>query len=735
MKRRRFRLSAALLAILAGGVVLLTATELFPYHTTNHDEGVYLQQAAMLLEGQFSLFPPVPDSFRPWFFVEDGGRLYPKYAPVPAAMFAVGELFGGFRLALAGIAAANVALTTAIAAAAFDRRTGLLAGAFLLASPLFLIDSSVFLPYAPTTFWNLLFAFAYLRSARFEGDFGGDGSARRSHGYALLAGLAVGAAFFARPYTAVLFAAPFIVHALYSLWAGPSATRLTRLSLTALGGLAGVGAALAYNAAMTGSPTEFPYAAFAPEDGLGFGHREILGYARDYTSELALRANTEVVSVLFSEWVVAGPVGTLLAAVGVGAFLRRVGLPRLSDWSADLTDAQATAALAALFVSILAGNVYFWGNLNILGSLADPADGLIDTLGPYYHFDLLLPTAAFAAHGALLGFDRVRALAAERTGSARRTRGVAAGVALVGTVLLAGTTVGLLGPVVADHAETTAAYDEAYQPFEERQLDESVVFLPTPYGDWLNHPFQHLRNDPRFDGERVYAVSDGPDDLAVVSAFPNRTYYRYVYRGEWTPFLGESVEPAIHRVRAVRGDSVTLNATLAVPDYAESASVRVSTGDDVGYYAVNGTPANLSLRLRVADGSARVAGPGVAPVGENATVPVASDEEIVVQVFVSEATGGFSYRLELPIRRADGEVRALTPYREVCFLLDNCNGEAAYVAGAVPDGVRMETSLRADGSGAVADGNATARSSPDGPHDSDGRDTARKPVRAESVDE
>ncbi len=738
MNRRRFRLSAAVLALFAGAVALLTATELFPYHTTNHDEGVYLQQAAMLLDGQLSLFPPVPDSFRPWFFVEEGGRLYPKYAPVPAAMFAVGKLFGGFRLALAGIAAANVALTTAIVAAAFDRRTGLLAGAFLLASPLFVIDSSVFLPYAPTTFWNLLFAFAYLRSARREGGLGtgagdaddGSASARLTNGYALLAGLAIGAAFFARPYTSVLFAVPFIVHALYSLWAGPSATRLTRLSLTALGGLAGVGTALAYNAAMTGSPTEFPYAAFAPEDGLGFGHREILGYARDYTPELALRANAEVVSVLFSEWVVAGPVGTLLAAVGVGAFLRRVGLTRVSDWSADLTDAQAKATLAGLFVSILVGNVYFWGNLNILGSLADPADGLIDTLGPYYHFDLLVPTAAFAASGALLGFDYVRALATERTDSARRIRGVAAGVALVGCLVLAGTTAGLLGPVVADHAETTAAYDEAYQPFEERQLSNSVVFLPTPYGDWLNHPFQHLRNDPQFDGERVYAVSDGPDDLAVVSAFPNRTYYRYVYRGEWTPFLGESVEPAIHRVRAVRGESVTLNATLAVPDYAESASVRVSTGDDVGYYAVNGTPANLSLGLRVADGTASIPGPGVAPVGESATVPVASDDEIVVQVFVSDATGGFSYRLELPVRRADGEVRALTPYREVCFRLDNCNGAAGYIENAVPDGVGMETTLRANESGALTDGNATTRTLPDGPRSFDGRDVTRKSTHA-----
>ena len=61
MNRRRFRLFAALLSLVAGAVVLLIATELFPYHTTNHDEAVYLQQAAMLLEGQLSIAPPVPE--------------------------------------------------------------------------------------------------------------------------------------------------------------------------------------------------------------------------------------------------------------------------------------------------------------------------------------------------------------------------------------------------------------------------------------------------------------------------------------------------------------------------------------------------------------------------------------------------------------------------------------------------------------------------------------------------
>ncbi len=192
MDRRRYRLATACIALAGALAAWLLATELFPYHSLNHDEGVYLQQAAMLLEGQLTLRPPVEDAFRPWFFVADGDRLYPKYAPVPAAMFALGEFLGGYRLALVGIAAAIPALVVGVVREVFDRPTGLLAGAFVLASPLFLVDASVFLPYAPTTVLNLLFAYGYFRADR---------TADRR--WAALAGVAVGLAFFARPYTAL----------------------------------------------------------------------------------------------------------------------------------------------------------------------------------------------------------------------------------------------------------------------------------------------------------------------------------------------------------------------------------------------------------------------------------------------------------------------------------------------------------------------------------------------------
>ncbi|KPN31589.1 hypothetical protein SY89_02337 [Halolamina pelagica] len=137
----RGRVAILLLALVAAVASFLIATRVFPYHSINHDEGVYLQQAELLLSGRLFLRPPVDGPFRPWFFVESGRGLYSKYQPVPAAVFALGRLLGGYPLALAAIAAGVVGGTAALARELFDWRVGAVAGVLVLASPLFLVQS------------------------------------------------------------------------------------------------------------------------------------------------------------------------------------------------------------------------------------------------------------------------------------------------------------------------------------------------------------------------------------------------------------------------------------------------------------------------------------------------------------------------------------------------------------------------------------------------------------------
>ncbi|WP_276273947.1 ArnT family glycosyltransferase [Haloarcula litorea] len=661
---RRPRVRAAVVALLGGLVVFSLAHLVFPYHSSNHDEAVYLQQAALLLEGQVYLHPPVEDAFRPWFFVDGERGLYAKYTPVAAAMFAVGKLLGGARLALGLVAAGTLAGLYHTVREAFDARTGVVASVLLLASPLFLVDASVFLSYVPTTFWNLAFAASYLHADR-----------RGSRRTAALAGCCTGIAFFTRPYTAVLFALPFICHACWSLRT-PDRGTVERLGLTAGFGLAGVLLALGYNVLTTGDPFVFPYQAFAPDDGLGFGERSILGYSREFTPGLSLRANGELLRKFVTQWLVAGPLGTVAAVLGL-LVTRRRGFD------------SRQAALAGVFLTVPLGNLYFWGTVNMLGELSDPTDGLVRFLGPFYHVDLLVPAVAFGAVGVLWTGNALRRTVEDRVAS-ERVRPVLAAVALVCATIGGGAAVVAAAEPIQDNYTVTQQYERAYEPFAERDLSGSVVFLPTPYGDWLHHPFQYLRNDPGFDSGTVYALQER--QFAVVDSYPDRRYYRYTYRDEWEPYTGRAVEPRLQRVRLVEGETVTTRVDAAAPPQARFTSVGLTNGEQSVRRAVDGA-SPLSLGLVTDAETTRLRG---LPANESVAVPTPDRGTVTLVAFVDYGTGaGYEFRVELPVDGRSGDVRVLTPRLAVCWSAQQCEGRAAYVPGSHQFDVDLNVTLDA----------------------------------------
>jgi len=697
---RRFG-SPLTLAALAGAVVALVATLVFPHLSHNHDEAVYLQQAAFLLEGQFQYHAgPIADAVRPWFFVRDGGRLYPKYAPVPAGLFAIGTAVGVPRLSLGLIAAGNAALVYALAGAAFDRRTATLAVAFLLASPLFLLTSATFLPYAPTTLLNLGFAFAYVRAAR-----------RSSRGWAALAGLAIGLAFFARPYTAVLFAAPFVVHAGWTIL-GARADRevllsvVVRQGITALVGLAGVILALLYNWSVTGDPLLFPYEAFAPLDGLGFGRRRILGHELRYTPALAVRRTVRLLRILLTRWTAAGVLGSLAALVGIAATVREL---RERDWRPSpegLADRTLRVLLLGLLASVTLGNVYFWGTANVLGDPADPTDGLIAFLGPFYHFDLLLPLSAFGAAGALAVGREVRDRVTAVEGlSPEQTRAVLLVLVLLATPVALAAEASVLGPPVERNLAYTGAYERAYEPFEDRRLENAVVFAPTTYGDWLAHPFQRFRNDPGLNGPIVYALDRGGGNFDVVDAYPNRTHYRYTYRGEWLGEPGTRITPALQRLEVRRAPRLEATTTVGVPGDAVAVVVRISNGETAARYriadaAIDGS--RLTLRWTLAPDGVRLgnASDGIERASGPETLPLDGSGTLAVSITVHAERGPtLTYRQEASVRTTDDRVAVLwPPRRTVCTLVRDCGREGTYLPGRpefYPDGVRFRTAVSA----------------------------------------
>lgn len=692
IRQPRFTLLTAAIAVTAGLVVLILAYDLFPYHSTNHDEGVYLLQAAMLTEGRLVLTPgseALRQAFHPWFFVESPHGLYPKYSPVPAAVFALGMIVGDPRLALFGIAVCNVAIISAITAEAFDQKTGILAAAIVAASPLFLLPSAAFLPYAPTTALNLLFALAYIRSVRAANPW-----------YAGVAGIAIGLAFFARPYTAVIFAIPFMAYAGWQLL-HPRARNwrvIRRTGITAGIGVAFVGLTLFYNHLVTGSAFLFPYEAFAPLDGIGFGRRRILGHETQYTPTLALRSNGRVLWALATRWFTAGPIGTTLAAIGVTSvvvYTKRTGLTR----SLSLGNRTLQLLLAGLAGTIIAGNVYFWGNYNMLGSLSDPNDGMITLFGPFYHFDLLLPLSAFAAHGTLVTTTFVWR-AVDRLVSSEAPRIAAVLLLAVALPVTGAVDVWAVSQPMEKHSAHTAKYERAYTPFVETDLEHALVFIPPTYGEFQNHPFQWLRNDPGFDGEIVYAITRNPsDDFAVIDAYPDREYYRYRYHGEWTPDPNRHVDSTLEHVRVIESDSVTAQTTVAVPDRIVRVALSVTTGDSVRRFNYRGQPPDaLTITWTITNETVTVTDQAVIPrEGDpDRSIQMSGPSDIALAVTITEPDGGtLTYREELLVRPTDTGIQAVwPPASSVCIAVTDCGFEGTYLRDRPdtrPDGIQLNT--------------------------------------------
>jgi len=732
LRKRVDRATAGYLVVgaAAGLAVFLVAVFVFPYHSVNHDEGVYLMQASMLLEGQLTLAAgDLADVFRPWFFIENGGELYPKYSPVPAAMFAVSMgLFGEPRLTLAVVAAGNAVCVAILGSMVADRRVGLLAGILFAASPMTLFTSAVFLPYAPTTLLNLLFAVAYLRGVQ-------TGSLRA----AAAAGVAIGLAAFSRPYTALLFATPFMTHALWTvgrgLWIDDRSladqarqlggrpgfrslpTPVQRNLLTGVGGSAFVGVTLAYNTVLTGAPLTFPYQAFAPLDGPGFGFREILDHSVDYTLALAVESNRYALQFLGTRWVAGGIAGTLAAAVGLVVAARRW---RRRDGELGST---AGVLLAGLFVSVPLGNVPFWGTHNMLAELDNPANGLVSHFGPFYYFDLLVPLSIFAALGLVAGwrwlrhgsaFDRLAA-ATSPTGGRR----VAVALALVAALAVGGVTATAVAEPLERNTAYTDKYETAYEPIESAEFDNALVFIPDPYGPWQNHPFQSLRNDPDFDGDVVYARDRDPaGNFEVLAAYPNRTLYRFDYRGIWTPEPEQGVSPKLEPLSTSTGESLSAETRVGVAEQVRRATVTLTVDDETvsrdiaapgETISASWTATNGAVSLRAVDGRSVGANASAtntsmstanASLAANTSVPIDPTEEIELRLTLVDPGGNtYTYQQFAAVQTTSEGIQGVTPPdRRVCRLTTDCDPEDAYLPDdpdAHPEWVAFETEMDA----------------------------------------
>ncbi len=650
----KIQYASLVIAGIAGVVTWLVSRYVFPFHSSNHDEGVYLQHAEMLLDGQLKMQTgELTDAFIPWFFIADNGAVYPKYQPVTAAIYAAGEFIYSYRLALVVVAVVNIYLVYLIASTVFDERAGIVAMLSLFLSPLYLIQSGLYLSYAPTAMLNFAFMYFYLRSWR-----------QGSKWYGLIAGVCIGAAFFSRPYTAVLYASPFIIHSLYILvrefrYREHGIPDIIEPQFAiALMGMVFIALTLIYNWVMTGSLFTFPYLEFAPRDGIGFGEHEIVGYTQDYTPMLALRANSEVLLRFLTIWGPGGIIGGGLALTGLFSEVRNRSIRT------------GAFLLIGVALSIMLGNIYFWGNLNILGILADPRDGLISLYGTLYHFELLLPVSVLIGVAVTRSIDIIL----DRGGERKMLYKLSLAVILVSFVLMGGvSTMDKMGR----NLDVTDNYRAAYSPFMDSKLDNSLVFLPTPLGDWLNHPFQYLRNDADLNGSQVYAMDNDEEKFEVIDEYSDREFYRYIYRGNWAPVGGSPVNAELERFSVVRGEELWLNTTLPVSRYVYSVSATLREDDSV-FYTVNHSD-NASINLYIANGTASIRD-GAESIGNESILELNERGELDLEITITERIDSHRYIHKISYESINGSIRVLSPpYTELCYSARNCGGESAYL--------------------------------------------------------
>ena len=532
----------AVLALAAGLWALIGSQLVFPYLSDDHDEGLYLLQATALADGH--LFPPAPeqaDAFRPWLSVISGDRYVLKYSPVHASILALGILLAdSARFSLALIAAGIVVLSYCLAREVLgERRLAAIASAFLALSPLFLVQSATFLPYASSLLLLEGFAFTLLRGLRTNGRL-----------LLSLSGLVFGVAVFARPFDAVLWAVPLGLYVLVSQRS--DRRRLARTAgWFALGAAAPILAVLAYYRAATGSPFRTPFNLLEPQDTLGFGPRRLLPYQPELDFTLAHGTYGIIRYVLItSAW---GFGGLVLVGLFIAGLLRRrtVGPER---W------------LALVVATFSFGYLFFWGSFS-----TSVRGGLTSFLGPFYFMPVLVPLTFLAAKG----FGAVW----------RHDRFIAA-VTVAGMVVVSGY---LFYKALPVSLRFTAEDRRIYAPVSSARLDRALVLVPPIYGPQLLHPFAALHNDADYDGRIVYALDRGErQNLRLLDDFPGREVYKFRLHGH---YRGNPSDPALRttldELTVVKQASLPATVTFHNPTEEPLVVVSVALGSRKESYVID----------------------------------------------------------------------------------------------------------------------------------------------------
>ncbi len=515
-------------ALVAGSAIATFAFERLPHL---EDEVAYLFQAKTLALGRLTVpSPEHADAFWLPFVLDYQGRRFGKYSPGWPAILALGELVSAPWLVNPALTAVVLYLVYRLGRVLYDERTGLLAAALGLTSPLLLVLSGSYLSHLASLALLLAFTLWFVQLQVEEG-----GCAARWYS-AAGAGAALGIAFLTRPLTAIGYAAPFALCALAQMihsrrfpenlpfrggeFSRPSLRRtaeavtpkvFTRQGLSAAGAACGISpqtkirpylmlaltaatvAALlpAYQWAVTGDPWLNPYVLWWPYDRLGFGpgvgwmpgghspHYAWLNLRQDLAT-----AATDVLGWPGLSWV---PVALALAMP-----------PR--TWRERL--------LLAPFITLVVAYLFYW--------IGSP----MRLWGPRYYFEGFGVLWVLAAVGLWRGWAWLHA----------RPRWARA-AALAVVAMLVAVNLGVnLPPRLAQARGFYGISQDQLRPVEEAGLHNALVFVKAER--WLEYGAMLASMSPLLNDDVLYARSEGEAaDALVMADYPERAVY-YLEKGQ-----------------------------------------------------------------------------------------------------------------------------------------------------------------------------------------------------------
>lgn len=423
----------AIVVLLALWLAFLSAT-IFHHRPVLIDSAVQLFEAKMMTLGHFSLPVTLPEFYLIPNVVLDQNRWYSQYPPGYSLLLSLGVLLRAewvIDVFLTTLAAATIA---AFAYRAYGERVAVLTFVLAAFSLFFCCAGVAFMNHTPTL---LFFGLFLLTFSLWE--------EHASPKYAFFAGLSLAGALVCRPYSAVLFGAPF---GFVFLKKNMSEKRWRDLLAMSAGIIPGVLLFLIYNVLTTGDPMLSGYTKlWGAGHGLGF-HESPWGV--EHTFLRGVIGQLKNVSLL-NEFLFETPLPALLP---LGAFL--VFLPQ-KQWD---------TRLLLSFLMLPAGYIFYW-HRDVF-------------LGPRYLYEGLAALLPLLAH-AIIEIGRLDG----KIHPLKLFRPFSAGALFVTVAFLAVMYAAFLGiPARINSYQATFAdvSRDVQAELVQRKVDQGIVFVPVSWG-------------------------------------------------------------------------------------------------------------------------------------------------------------------------------------------------------------------------------------------------------------